>query len=293
MSNSLIIPPNNNTQDCAEVHCSISMYIINNLSSIEIVRVSDMCENLEGIIEGLTNSFVQSYGCNPSELDQVKFVEYWKVRLEHDILIFYLRRISMCAVTDPHKIIMFMEQIYEALPQIPGMFQSLVELCSEFANIGEESKTLLRKTTKSSQTLSQEGGKHMYKNDYEGLLSTLHSYCSNYEVGKIANKAVALCSKVISKFDGHVHHVFVRQYQQLLKLTPEYHGVTGTTIALARFELHYDLFKQILGALQSRSESQIQAVNDYIKSGNFHEQERLVNIHYLIKLKRVAPDFAR
>ena len=69
--------------------------------------------------------------------------------------------------------------------------------------------------------------------------------------------------------------------------------MSGTTIALARFELHYDLFKQILGALQSRSESQIQAINDYIKSGNFHEQERLVNIHYLIKLKKVAPDFVR
>ena len=293
MSNPLLIPPHNNTQDCAEVHCSISMYIVNNLSSVEIVRVSSMCENLKGIVNALTNAFVQSYGCDPSELDQVEFLEYWKIRLEHDVLTFYLRRMSMCAVTDPHKIIMLMEQIQEALQQMPGMFEILVELASEFANIGEKSKLLLRETTKSRQQLGQKVGKHMYEKDYKGLSSALYSYCSNYEVGKIANKAVELCSKVISKFGGQVHRFFVQQYQRLLMLTPEYHEVTGTTIALARFDLHIDLYKQILGALQSKSADQIQAVNDYIKSGNFHEEEDLVNIHHLIKLKRVAPDFVK
>ena len=293
MPKQIRIPPNNNTQDCAEVHCTISIYIINNLSSVEIVQVSDKCEGLAGVVEALTNSFIESYGCNPSELDQVKFLEYWKIRLEHDILTYYLRRISMCAVTDPHKIILFMEQIQEALQQIPGMFQVLVELASEFATVGEESKLLLKKTTTSSQKLSQFVGKHLYENDYEVIISTLQSYCSNYEVGKLANKAAKLCNKVISKFSGQVHRFFVQQHQRLLMLTPEYHEVTGTTIVLARIDLHFDLYKQILAALQCKSASQIQAINDYVKSGNFHEEERLINIHHTVKLKRVTPDFIR
>ena len=291
MPKQILIPPNNNTQDCAEVHCTISIYIINNLSSMEIVQVSYMCGRLEGVVEGLTNAFIESYGCHPSELDQMKFLEYWKIRFEHDIVIFYLRRINMCAVTDPHKIILFMEQIQEALQQIPGMFQVLVELASEFAAIGEESKLLLKKTTTSSQKLSQVVGKFLYENDYESIVFTLQSYCSNYEVGKLANRAAKLCNKVISKFSGQVHLFFVQQYQRLLMLTPEYHEVTGTTIVLAKIDLYCDLYKQIIGALQRKSASEIQAVNDYVKSGNFEGEEIFINIHHSVKLKRVAPDF--
>ena len=293
MPKQILIPPNNNTQDCAEVHCTISIYITNNLSSMEIVKVSNMCNRLEGVIEALTNAFIESYGCHPSELDQVKFLEYWKIRLEHDVLTFFLRQVSMCAVIDPHKIMFFMEQIQETLQQIPGMFQVLVELAGEFATVGEESKVLLKKTTTSSQKLSQLVGKLLYENDREGIISTLQSYCSNYEVGKLANKAAKLCNKVISKFNGQVHHFFVQQYQRLLMLTPEYHDTTGTTIMLAKIDLYFDLYKRILRALQCKSASQIQAINDYVKSGNFEEEEILINIHHSIKLKRVAPDFVQ
>ena len=291
MSKQLLIPPQNNIQDCAEVHCTIGTYIINSLSSQQVVRLSLVCDNLRDVTEGLTNAFIESYGCHPSQLDGEKFLEYWKIRLEHDVLTFYLRRINMCAVCDPHKIILLMEQTLDALQHIPEMFQILAELASEFAAIGEESKMLFKKTTKSSQKLSQEVRKHMYENDYRSAVSTLQNYCSNYEIGKVASKSAELCSRVISRFGGQVHPYFVQQYQRLLMLTPDYHEVTGTTIVLARIELHIDLYKQILSALESKSTTQIQAINDYMKSGKFHEEERLVNIHHSIKLKRIAPDF--
>ena len=293
MSKQLVIPPQDNIQDCAEVHCTIGTYIINNLSSQQVVRLSHVCDSLRDVTEGLTNAFIESYGCHPSQLDGEKFLEYWKIRLEHDVLTFYLRRINMCAVSDPHKIILLMEQILDALQHIPEMFQILAELASEFAAIGEKSKMLFKETTKSSQKLSQEVRKHMYESDYKSAVSTLQSYCSNYEIGKVANKSAELCSKVISRFGGQVHPFFVQQYQRLLMLTPEYHEVTGTTIVLARIELHIDLYKQIISALESKSTTQIQAINDYMKSGKFHEEEELVNIHHSIKLKRVAPDFFR
>ena len=290
MSKQLLIPPQN-IQDCAEVHCTISMYIIDSLSSREVVRLSQLCEGLRDVTEGLTNAFIQSYGSQPTQLDDVQFLEYWKTRLEHDILTFYLRRINMCAVTDPHKINFYIEQIQEALTNL-GMFHVLDTLASKFTTIAEKTKVLLKKTSTSSQKLHQTVGKHMYENDYKGLFSTLQSYCSNYEVGKVANESVELCNKVISNFGGQVHVFFVQQYQKLLMLTPEYHKVTGTTIVLARVDLHIDLYKQILSALQSKSATQIQAVNEYIKSGRFREEEELVNIHHSIKLKRVAPYFA-
>lgn len=293
MSKKLLIPPHNNIQDCVEVHCTISTYIIDSLNSAEVVTLSQITEGLSDVIEGLTDSFIESYGCHPSQLDQVKFLEYWKTRLEHDIVPYYLRRINMCAVIDPHKIILLTQQIQEVLQTIPGMFQILVKLASEFAAIGDECKTLLKKTTKSSQKLSQTVGKYLYESDYARVVTTLQSYCSNYEIGRVANKSVDLCSKVISSFSGQVNIFFVEQYQQLLMLTPEYHEVTGTTIVLARIELHLDLYKQIISALQSKSTTQIQAVNDYIKLGRFHEEEKLVNIHHTIKLKRVAPNFVQ
>ena len=291
MSKQLLIPPQNNIQVCAEVHCTVSTYIINSLSSAEVVRLSELCEGVKDVVEALTNAFIQCYGSHPSQLDGVKFLEYWKIRLEHDVLPFYLRRINMCAVIDPHKIIWLMDQILEALQQIPQMFQVLAELANEFYTIGKESKMLFKKTTKSSQKLYQVIAKHMYESDYKGAVSALQSYCRNYEIGKVASKSLELCGKVISKFGGPVHFFFVQKYQQLLMLTPEYHGVTGTTIVLARIELHIDLYKQIINALESKSASQIQGINEYIKSGNFHEEEDLVNIHHLIKLKRVVPDF--
>ena len=290
MSKQLLIPPQSNIQVCAEVHCTVSTYIIYSLSSAEVVRLSNVCENLKGFIEALTNAFIECYGCHPSQLNAVKFLEYWKIRLEHDILPYYLRRINMCAVIDPHKIIWLMDQILDALQQIPEIFQVLAELASEFHTIGKESKVLFKNTTKSSQKLSQIVIKYMYESDYKNAVATLQSYCSNYEAGKIASKSLELCRKVFSKFGGQVHIFFKQKYQQLLMLTPEYHEVTGTTIVLARIELHIDLYKQIINALENKSKSQIQSINEYIKSGNFHEEEDLVNIHYSIKSKRAASD---
>jgi len=57
--------------------------------------------------------------------------------------------------------------------------------------------------------------------------------------------------------------------------------------------LHIDLYKKILSALQNKSTAQIQAINEYLKSGKFDEDEGFIYIHHSIKLKRVAPDFTQ
>ena len=291
-SKQLLIPPHNNIQVCAEVHCTVSTYIMHSLSSAEVVRLSNVYQVFTDGHEALMNIFIGCYGSHPSQLDEVKFLEFWRIRLEHDILPFYLRYINGCAVVDPHEIIWLMDQILEKLQQIPEMSQVLAELTSEFQTIGNESKKLFMETTKSSQKLSQLVAKHLYERNYKGAISSLQSYCSNYKAGKIASKSIELCDKVFSKFGGQVDSFFVNKYQKLLLLTPEYHDTVGTTRIIARIELHFDLYKQIDNALECKSTSQIQFINEYIKSGNFNEEDELINIHHSIKLLRAAPDFA-
>ena len=287
----LLIPPYYNEQECTEIHASISTFIIRSLESDEVVKLSIEYYGNVTITDALTNAFDQSFGQHPAKLGQEEFLLYWKTRLEHDILVFYLRRINMSALIDPHRLNCIVKQIEKAFLQIPMMSQYGAELVSELEMTAEESLKTLIKAPKVSQQLNQAAQQCLYENDSAKLFATLEDYCSNYAVGLIARRSAEVCKKMIIHMHGlsYDSRFLVAQYQHLQSLTPEYHEVTGSTIVLARVDLHLDLYKQVCSALQSKSPSEMQAVNNYVRSGRFKEEETFVNVHHVIKVKRFAP----
>jgi len=287
----LLIPPHYNEQECTEIHASISTFIIRALESEEVVKLSKEYYGTVTIIDALTNAFDQSFGQHPAQLGQEEFLLYWKTRLEHDVLVFYLRRINMSALIDPHRVNFIIKQIEKVFLQIPMMSQYGAELVSELETTAEESLKTLTKAPKLSQQLNQAVQQCLYENDSAKLLATLEDYCSNYTVGKIAGRSAEICKKMIIYMNSlsYDYRFLVTQYQHLLMLTPEYHEVTGSTIVLARIDLHYDLYKQVCSALKSKLPSEMKAVNDYVRSGRFKEEEHFMNVHQMIKIKRFAP----
>ena len=291
MPKKLLIPPYYNEQECTEIHASISAFIIRALESDEVVKLSVKYYGTATIIDALTNAFDQSFGQHPAKLGQEEFLLYWKTRLEHDILVYYLRRINMSALIDPHRVNYMIKQIEKVFLQIPMMSQYGAELVSELETTAEESLKTLTKAPKLSQQLNQTAQQCLYENDSAKLFATLEDYCSNYAVGKIAGRSAEVCKKMIIYMNSlsFDYRFLMAQYQHLLMLTPEYHEVIGSSIVLARVDLHLDLYKQACSALQSKSPSEMQAVNDYVRSGRFKEEEHFMNVHQVIKIKRFAP----
>ena len=291
MPKKLLIPPYYNEQECTEVHASISAFIMRSLESNEVVKLSVEYYGTATIIDALTNAFDQSFGQHPAKLSQEEFLLYWKTRLEHDVLVYYLRRINMTALIDPHRLNFIVKRIEKVFLQIPMMSQYGAELVSELETTAEESLKTLTKAPKLSQQLNQTAQKCLYENDSAKLFAILEEYCSNYPVGKIASKSAEICKKMILYVNGLSYDTrfLVSQYQNLLTMTCEYHEITGSTIVLARVDLHLDLYRQVCRALESKLPSEMQAVNDYVKSGRFKEEEHFVNVHHLIKIKKFAP----
>ena len=144
MPKKLLIPPYYNKQECTEIHASISTFIIRSLESDEVVKLSIEYYGTVTIIDALKNAFDQSFGQHPAKLGQEKFLLYWKTRLEHDILVYYLRRINMSALIDPHRLNYIVKQTENAFLQIPMMSQYGAELVSELEMTAKESlKTLI------------------------------------------------------------------------------------------------------------------------------------------------------
>jgi len=291
MPKKLLIPPHYNEQECTEIHASISTFIIRALESDEVVKLSIEYYGATPIIDALTNAFDQSFGRHPAQLGQEEFLLYWKTRLEHDVLVYYLRRINMSALIDPHRVNFIIKQIEKVFLQIPMMSQYGAELVSELETTAEESLKTLTKAPKLSQQLNQAAQQCLYENDSVKLFATLEDYCINYPIGKIAGKSAEICKKMIiyMKELSYNSPYLQSQYHHLKLLTPEYHEVTGSSIVLARVDLHLDLYNQVCSALQSKTPSEIQAVNDYVKGGRFKEEEYFINLHRRIKVNRFAP----
>jgi len=292
MPKKLLIPPHYSEQECTEIHASISAFIILSLESDEVVKLSLEYYANSNVIDALTNAFDQSFGQHPAKLSQEEFLSYWKIRVEHDCIVFYLRNINMCALIDPHKLNYMVKQIENVFLQIPMMSQYGAELVSKLEMTAEESLKTLIKAPKLSQQLHQAIQQCLYEKDDTKLLAILEDYGNNYPVGKIACTAVEVCEKMIMYMNSlsYDSRFLVGQCHNLQMLTPKYHEVTGSTIILAKVNLYLDLYYQACSALESKSPSDIQAVNNYVKSGRFKEDEHFINVHQAIKIKRFAPE---
>ena len=284
------ISPNNITQHCVEVHAVISQYIIECMDSNEVSVLSPFGKKSNAglsVCEGLALTFQQSYGIHDSSsLTAMDYLKYKLSDIENSLLPFYLKSINMCIVTDPHTVILALQQINVILMS-SSYYSNLMSLLGEDVNsLITDCKQSLKDVHKLCRKLNQSVERNLYERNYDKLIQTVEEFIKNYPLCNVVQKAVTMVKKIIPYCDGELLQNMMFLCEHLQIKTPDYHEIT--TLILPFIRLDIKLHKQI-----TSSSPDIELTYHYIRSDKYGEERELVMNNRLIKLQRVAPNWVQ
>ena len=287
----IIISPNNIKQHCVEVHSVISQYIIECMNSNETLTLSPFGSGLntaQSVEEGLTLTFQKSYGVDdPSSLTAMDYLKYKLSEIENVVLPFILKKINLYTVTDPHDVILLLQNIKDALMISPYTINLLSLLGEDINSLITNCKGTLKDVHKLCRKLNQSVQRNLYVNNYDKLIQTVEEFIKNYPLCDVAQKAVTMVKKIIPYCDGKLLHDMMERCECLQMKTPDYHGITILLLPLIKLDIK--LHKQITSSLLNGSPD-IELTNHYIMSGKYKEEGELMMTNCLIKLQEVAPN---
>ena len=287
----ITISPNNIKQHCVEVHAVISQYIIECMNSNELLTLPPFGLNTaESVKEELTLIFQQLYGVHdPSSLTAMDYLKYKLSQIENDLLPDCLKTINMYTVTEPHRVILVLQGIKDALMISPYTINLLSLLGEDINSLITNCKGTLKDAHKLCRKLNQSVQRNLYENNYDKLIQIVEEFIKNYSLCDVAQKAVTMVKKIIPYCDGKLLHFMMLRCEDLQILTPDYHDIT---LLLPHIKLFIKLHKQITSSLLNGSHD-IELTYDYFMSGKYGEEKDLIRANHLIKLQEVAPNFVQ
>ena len=291
----ITISPNNIKQHCVEVHAVISQYIIECMNSNEILTLSPFSSvglnTAQSVNEGLTLTFQQSYGVHdPSSLTAINYLKYRLSEIENVVLPCYLQRINTYTVSDPHHVILLLQEIKDVLMTSPYTINMLSLLGEDINSLITNCIGTLKDALKLCRKLNQSVQRNLYENKYGKLIQTVEEFIKNYPLCDVAQKAVTMVKKIIPYCDGKLLHYMMERCEHLQMMTPDYHSIT--TSILPYIKLYIKLHKQITSSLLNGSPD-IELTYHYIRSDKYDEEIDLIKANRLIKLQDVAPNFVQ
>ena len=285
-----IISANNITQHCVEVHAVISQYIIENIDSNEVLTLSPL-GTAELVYGRLYLSFQLSCGPyvhDPSLQTPIKYLNY-KLNEAETMLPVMLKIINMYTAIDPHHIILLLQAIKEDEPSSADTMQLLSSLSKEIDSMIYDCKQVLNDVHKLCRKLNQKVQKNLNEKRYSKLTQTIEEYIKSYPLFNVIEKAVNVVKKIRLHYDDTLLHNTRKRYEHLQMMQRDYHPMA--TLLLPRIQLFINLHEQITCSLAGSHD--IEQTYNYVLSGNFIEECKLVKTNQLIKLQEVAPNYVK
>ena len=288
------ISPNNIKQHCVEVHAVISQYIIECMDSEEVINLSPhggLNNTSLSVREGLSLTFRQSYGVlDPLSLTPMDHLKFRLSVIENVVLPYYLKTINMFTVTDPHDVILILQDIKDVLMTSPYTINLLSLLSEDVNSLITSSKRLLKDAHKLCRKLNQSVQRHLCDKHYDKIIQTVKEFIKNYPLYNVAQKAVTMVKKIIPYCDGKLLRFMMMKCEYLEMKTRDYHDIP--TLLFPYVKLRIKLHKQITNSLQNGSPD-IELTYRYIRSGKYDEENELISTNSLIKLQEVAPNYVQ
>ncbi len=287
------ISANNSTQQCVEVHAVISQYIIECMDSKEAIALSPYSGFMkeQSVSQGLKLTFQQSYGVHdPSSLTPVDYLKYKTSEIESVVLPWQLTLINMCTVTDPHVVILRLQEIKNVITTSSSMTNLLSLLEVDIDSLIADCKHALQDAHKFSRKLNQSVQKNLYEKNYDKLIQSVEEVMKSYPMYSLAQQAVTMVKKITPYCDGELLHYMMMKCEDLQLMTHNYHFITLSL--LPRVKLFIKLHKQCIKSLQ-RGSHDINLTYHYITSGKYDEEAELEEVNTLIKQQEVAPNLVQ
>ena len=285
----ITIPPNNDVQHCVEVHAVISQFIIENLDSMQLLTLSPHGIG-QAVSEGLKLTFQQSLGVQDLwSLSANEFLKYTQKEVEYCILPENLKVMNMYTITNPHAIIMVLQQVQATLANSPNKV-NLIPYLKKMDSLKGDCQRLLKGTYKLSRKLNQKVQRCLHEKNYDSLMQTVEDYCKNYPAGSVAQASFLMLKTIIPFCNERESNFVTRQCEFLALLTPDYHEATMLLSPL--ISMHVKLHRQISSSLNTGSPDS-QVIYQHIMCDKLNEEWEVFRSNWLIKIQEVAPIVVR
>ena len=285
----ITISPNRSTQQCVEVHEVINQYIIERMDSKEFVLLSPLhrLKTAESIKVGLKRTFQQSYGIpDLSVLSPTDYLEFILSETEYVLLPYYIKLINNHVVTDPHEVMLTMQEIQDSLMSSPYTINVWPLFREEIDPVIADCRKLLKDATTQCRKLSQVVLKNFHDKDYDKLIQTVEDFIKMYPLGRVAKSAAAVVKKITLYCEGGMLENLNIKYEKLQLMTANYHLIA--TMILPMIKLFIKNHKHIIVSLWNGS-PYVEQTYYYIISNKCNEEFELVEFNYFIKVQEVAP----
>ena len=280
------------TQSGVEVHSVISQYIIESIESKEVIRLSPIGElaTSSSVEEGLDSLFQQSCGVHDLlSLTPVEFLKYKQSEIEDSMLPYFLKLINMYTVTDPHIVILQLQEIKQALTTSPYHTNTLTVIDEEISSLITDCQQILNDGHKMCRKLNQSVQRSLNDKDFYKVTQIIEEFIKNYDLCSVAQKAVTMVKRITPQYNSNLTYFMTTKCGFLQMKTIDY--ITMTTLTLPHIKLFIELHEELTSSLLKGS-PHIELTSHYIMSGKFDEKFELVGTNRLINLQEVAPEYA-
>ena len=282
----------NITQHCVEVHAVISQYIIECMDSNEAFTLSPVggLNTAQSVCTRLSKISLQSYGVDDySSLTPANYIKYKLSEIENVVLPFYLKAISMYTISNPHGVMLSIQEIKSFLMSSSYAI-NLLSVGEEINSIIANCEQILKDAHKLCRKLNQNIQRNLYEKKYGKLIQTVEEFIKNYPLCSVAQSAVTMVKNIMPYCGGELLHKMIIKYESFQAMTFGYHDIT--TLTLPNVRLHVKLHEQIDSSLCIGSPN-VEQTYHYFVSGRYNEELELIETNRLIILQEVAPNLVR
>jgi len=289
----ITLPPNNSIQDCIKVHAVISQYITEHMDSIEVLTLTPygLLGTARQIKQELSKEFLRCYGIHDvSSLPAIDYLQYKLIRIEYDLLQSCMQNISVCLVSDPHEIILLLEDMYKALTKSQNFAMLLPSLNDQIKSLKSDCHKTLNNTHNVNRKFAQKVQHHLAEKNYQNLIDTVENFANTYAIGLVAQKVVSMLHSIIPYCDGELLDSIKSKCEIIQMKTNKYNEISLQLLPTVK--LLVKELQQIDAALQAGS-PHIEMVYQYLSSTEYDDKISLIRTNQLIKLQEVAPRYVQ
>ena len=216
------------------------------------------------------------------------YLQYILSKIENVWLPYNLKSINTFTVTDPHKVILTLQRIKNAIMSSPYTMNLLSLLDDQIYSLQGECKQILKNVNKLCRKLNQSVQRNLCEQKYDKLIQTVEEFIKNYPMCIVAQQAVTMVKRIIPYCDGELLHHITIKCEQLQMMTSDYHNFTTLTLPILKSRIKQH--NKITSSLHNGSPD-IELTHHYFMSGKYSEEQEFLKNSYLIKLQEVAPSY--
>ena len=278
-------------QDCVVTHTVISKYIVDSIKTHEVADLSPHISSVKinyPILHELTRLFKKCYGADDiSSLTPKEYLSYTQHLIEHVVIPYYIKMITMHSLHDPHIMLLMLQKLQITIDSSSNENHILIQFSEEIVQLNSECNKVLRNSHNSNRMLNKKIEQQFLDKKYEAIMQTLEDYYKLTSIGSVASRCIELVKEIVPHAESHLTQDFQSLIQILLMRTHQYHSINMEKLPLIKKYIF--LHKEIITVLEIETHKICKlysslAFEDRIKK----EFENIIKNYYDI-LQIIAP----